>query len=87
MIDPIDELDPERLYTLPELAQRTGLSIRLLSDAVRAGRLIAFRPGKRWSRVRLADFMAWLNDQRVAPPDDARAWAQGQLERERLGGS
>jgi excisionase family DNA binding protein len=75
-----------RLLTIPEIAERSGYGQRFLRDEVRAGRLRAYRAGKRWLRIREADFADWLESQRVAPaaPDSARDWAEGKIERERL---
>lgn len=84
---PIEQ--PSRLLTVPEISERTGFGPKFLREEIRAGRLRAYCAGKRWLRVSASDFEAWLEEQRVAPsaPASAHAWAEDQVERERLAGA
>jgi len=66
-----------------------GVSAKFLLREIHAGRLRAVRIG-RWFRVRWADWLGWLEAQRVAPTvvnqatprSDAAAWAAGKVANE-----
>jgi excisionase family DNA binding protein len=52
------EIDPDAGYTAAEAAALTGLTVRVVRDAIRAGSLPAAREGRAY-RVAGTDLAAW----------------------------
>ena len=60
----IDPNDLDRYDTANGYARRFGIPVRPIRHDVRTGRLPAVRIGA-WSRIKLADFLHWLEKHRV----------------------
>lgn len=58
-----DNANTERIYTTPELAERWRVSRQTVANAIRAGRLQAFRVGKRSLRIREAEVIRYEQQQ------------------------
>ena len=56
------------LVSIYRAARRLGLAPRRLRQAVRAGKLPAYRPGDRTVYIRWPELLDWLGTQRVPPP-------------------
>ena len=51
----------EKLYTVKEIAQVTGLNINTVWNYVKAGKIKSLKVGDRRIRVWESDFKEWLN--------------------------
>ncbi|MCH7869226.1 MAG: helix-turn-helix domain-containing protein [Myxococcales bacterium] len=58
----------ERLFTVPEIARKTGVSPKRIRFAVAEGHLRACDLGTRWLRIRGSDFERWMAATQVRPP-------------------
>ena len=64
--------DKGRYLTLTAAARSAGFSRAFLRQAIDRGELRAYRPGKGYLRLRLADIDAWVTRFRVPPRAKAR---------------
>lgn len=58
---------PKRYRSLRQLAQTEGIGLDVLVEAVRSGRLVAYRLGERSISVEHEDYITWRESCRLAP--------------------
>jgi hypothetical protein len=64
---------PNRYRSLRQLAQTEGIGLETLVEAVRNGKLVAYRLGERAISVEREDYLAWREACRLRPEDVERA--------------
>ncbi len=55
--------------TVREAARLLGVGRGALAAAIRSGDVRAYRPGRRWTYVRLAEVRTWMETRAVEPSD------------------
>lgn len=69
--------------TLPEVARRYGLGVKVVRRAAKAAAFPVYTAGTTWPRVRFAEFEAWLKSTRVRIGHRAKARASEIIDREK----
>jgi excisionase family DNA binding protein len=65
--------------TVRKAARRVGLSPGRLREAIRAGELRGYRPGKRWIRIWEPELIGWIRSTAVPVDPAAEAHAKARV--------